>query len=86
MSKLLLLLLLLLFTTTLLFAKYDNCSFQNKDYEDICEKVIKNGVSYKYANKFLLSYFKTKKYDEVSWKYLQPRHIKTHRENEKKSK
>lgn len=83
MSKLLLL--LLLFTTTLLFAKYDNCSFQNKDYEDICEKVIKNGVSYKYANKFLLSYFKTKKYDEVSWKYLQPRHIKTHRENEKRA-
>ncbi|MBL0708510.1 MAG: lytic murein transglycosylase [Sulfurimonas sp.] len=64
---------------------YTNCEFQNKDYEDICKKVVKSGVSYSYANKFLLSYFKTKKYDEISWKYLQPRHIKTHKNNEKKA-
>jgi membrane-bound lytic murein transglycosylase B len=73
-----------LFTTTL-FAKFDNCTFKNKDYTDVCKKVVKNGVSYKYANQFLLSYFKTQKFDEISWKYLQPRHIATHRANEKKA-
>jgi len=78
-------LILLLVMTTLLSAKYTNCEFQNKDYVDICKKVVKNGVSYNYANRFLLSYFKTKKFDEVSWKYLQPRHIKTHKANEKKA-
>ena len=66
-------------------AKYTNCEFQNKHYIDICKKVVKHGVSYDYANRFLLSYFKTQKFDEVSWKYLQPRHIKKHRENEKKA-
>jgi membrane-bound lytic murein transglycosylase B len=69
----------------MLFAKYTNCTFQNRDYEDICKKVVKNGVSYNYANKFLLSYFKTKNFDEISWKYLQPRFIKAHKESEKKA-
>ena len=78
-------LIVILSLSTMLFAKYTNCEFQNKDYIDICEKVVKNGVSYNYANKFLLSYFKTQKFDEVSWKYLHPRHIKTHRANEKKA-
>jgi len=78
-------LLLLIGLTSLLSAKYTNCDFQNKNYVDICKKVVKNGVSYNYANKFLLSYFKTQKFDEVSWKYLQPRHIKTHKKNEKKA-
>jgi len=78
-------LLLLIGLTSLLSAKYTNCEFQNKDYIDICKKVVKNGVSYNYANKFLLSYFKTQKFDEVSWKYLQPRHIKTHKKSEKKA-
>ncbi len=71
--------------TTLLMAKYTNCTFQNKNYIDICEKAVASGVSYKYANQFLLSYFKTKKYDEVSWNYLQPKEIKTHRASEKKA-
>nr|WP_321266941.1 lytic murein transglycosylase [uncultured Sulfurimonas sp.] len=71
--------------TTTLFAKYNNCEFKNPHYTDICKKVVKNGVSYDYANAFLLSYFKTKKYDEISWKYLQPRHIKTHQKSEKKA-
>ncbi|MBT5935876.1 lytic murein transglycosylase [Sulfurimonas sp.] len=71
--------------TTLLMAKYTNCTFQNKNYSDICEKAVEGGVTYKYANQFLLSYFKTKKYDEVSWKYLQPREIKKHRASEKKA-
>jgi membrane-bound lytic murein transglycosylase B len=69
----------------MLSAKYTNCEFRNKHYTDICKKVVKNGVSYDYANAFLLSYFKTQKYDEVSWKYLQPRHLKTHKKNEKKA-
>ncbi|MDQ1244737.1 MAG: rane-bound lytic murein transglycosylase [Campylobacterota bacterium] len=66
-------------------AKYNNCGFQNKDYKDVCEQVVKNGVPYEYANKFLLSYFKTQKFDEVSYKYLQPEHIATHKKNEKKA-
>lgn len=77
--------LLLLSLSTLLFAKYTNCEFQNKDYTDICQKVVKKGVSYRYANEFLLSYFKTKKYDEISYKYLQPKYIKTHKKNEKRA-
>ena len=78
-------LLLVALIATTLSAKYTNCEFQNKHYIDVCKKVVKNGVSYNYANKFLLSYFKTKKYDEVSWKYLQPRHITTHKKSEKKA-
>jgi len=68
-----------------LLAKYDNCDFINQDYEDICKKVVKDGVSYRYANEFLLSYFKTKKFDEVTWKLIQPSKIKYHREREKKA-
>jgi len=75
----------LLILTILAEAKYTNCDFQNKNYEDICTKVVKHGVSYEYANKFLLSFFKTQKFDEISWKYLQPKHIKRHRANEKRA-
>ena len=78
-------LLLLLATVSILSAKYDNCEFKNKDYTDICEKVVKQGVSYKYANQFLMSYFKTQKFDEISWKYLQPSKIEYHKTNEKKA-
>jgi len=73
------------FSFTLILNAYSNCDFQNKDYEEICKKVVKKGVSYKYANKFLLSYFKTKKYDEITYKYMQPRHIKAHRKAEKRA-
>lgn len=76
---------LLLLTITLTLNAYTNCTFQNKNYEEICKKVVKKGVSYKYANEFLLSYFKTKKFDEVSYKYLKPKYVKKHRENEKKA-
>ncbi|ABB45348.1 Membrane-bound lytic murein transglycosylase B-like protein [Sulfurimonas denitrificans DSM 1251] len=69
----------------LLLAKSDNCTFKNSDYEDICKKAVNNGVSYEYANNFLLSYFKTKKFDEVSYKYLQPQYIAQHKKNEKKA-
>ena len=85
MSAILSKLLLLIAFSAIASAKYTNCEFKNKDYTDVCKKVVKNGVSYKYANRFLLSYFKTKKFDEISWKYLQPQHIKTHRANEKKA-
>ena len=76
---------LLLVLSTSIWAKYTNCEFKNKRYEEICKELVKEGVSYDYANKFLLSYFKTKKYDEISWKYLQPKHIVTHTKNEKKA-
>ncbi|MBU0720392.1 lytic murein transglycosylase [bacterium] len=78
-------LILLAFLATFASAQYTDCTFKNKDYTDICEKVVKEGVSYEYANRFLLSYFKTQKFDEISWKYLQPRHIKIHTQNEKKA-
>jgi len=76
---------LFILLTTVVFAKYDTCAFKNSNYEDICHKVVKRGVSYDYANRFLLSYFKTQKFDEVSWKYLQPREIKHHNINEKRA-
>jgi len=78
-------LLLLIALTTFASAKYTNCNFQNKDYTDVCESAVKDGVSYKYANQFLLSYFKTQKFDEVSWTYLQPSKIKHHRTQERKA-
>ena len=78
-------LLLLLSFTAILSAKYTNCEFKNPDYTDVCKSAVKSGVSYKYANQFLMSYFKTQKFDEISWKYLQPSKIKYHKENEKKA-
>ena len=78
-------LLLIALMSSSLFAKYTNCEFKNKNYSDICKKSIKNGVSYDYANRFLLTPSKTKKFDEVSWKYLQPSKIKHHRAQEKKA-
>jgi len=78
-------LLFLLLLSTVLSAKYDNCTFKNPHYTDICKKVVKYGVSYEYANKFLLSYFKTQKFDEITWKYIQPSKIKYHRIQERKA-
>jgi membrane-bound lytic murein transglycosylase B len=78
-------LLFLLLLSTVLSAKYDDCTFKNPHYTDICKKVVKNGVSYEYANKFLLSYFKTQKFDEITWKYIQPSKIKYHRTQERKA-
>ncbi len=77
--------LLTLSLSTLLSASYTNCKFINDDYEDICKSVVKSGVSYDYANRFLLSYFKVTKFDAISWKYLQPSKIEYHREQEKKA-
>lgn len=78
-------LILVLFLNSVLLATYTNCEFKNPNYKDICESLIEKNVSYDYANEFLLSYFKTKKYDELSWKYLHPSKISTHRKNEKKA-
>ncbi|OHE04599.1 MAG: murein transglycosylase [Sulfurimonas sp. RIFOXYD12_FULL_33_39] len=77
--------LLTLLSSTLLFSQYTDCQFENQDYVDVCNKAVKNGVSYDYANEFLLSYFKTQKFDEISFKYLQPKYITTHKKNEKKA-
>jgi len=77
--------LLLIALTTIASAKYTNCTFQNANYTDICKSAVKSGVSYKYANQFLMSYFKTQKFDEVSWTYIQPSKIKHHRTQERKA-
>ena len=74
-----------IFVSTIFAKHYTNCAFQNPHYSDICKKVVKKGVSYDYANRFLLSYFKTQKYDEISWKYLKPKYIKYHKQREKKA-
>ena len=74
-----------LLLSSALFANYTNCEFKNKEYSTICKKVVKKGVSYEYANKFLLSYFKTKKFDEKSWRLLQPKKLKMHSKSEKRA-
>ena len=78
-------LLLLVTFITIASAKYTNCTFKNENYTDICKKVVKSGVSYNYANQFLMSYFKTQKFDEVSWTYLQPSKIAHHNRQERKA-
>jgi len=72
-------------TTGLLYAQYTNCEFKNERYTKVCKKAVASGVSISYANRFLLDYFKTKFYDDVSWKYLQPSKIKYHRAKEKEA-
>lgn len=78
-------LILLIALTTFASAKYTNCTFKNENYSDVCKSAVKGGVSYKYANQFLTSYFKTQKFDEISWKYLQPSKLEHHRTQEKKA-
>ncbi len=78
-------LLLLLSFGAVLNASYSNCKMKNKNYEDVCEKVVKNGVSYTYANEFLLSCEKVNKLDEKSWKYLHPDKVLVFRGNEKRA-
>ncbi|MDD2905990.1 MAG: lytic murein transglycosylase [Sulfurimonas sp.] len=82
MKKILLALLLL---GSSLMAEFADCNLKNNDYQEICERVVKGGVSYEYANTFLLSYFKTKKFDEESWRLFQPREIQAHSQNEKRA-
>ncbi|WP_310441208.1 lytic murein transglycosylase [Sulfurimonas sp.] len=78
-------LLFILLLGTMLFAEYSGCVFQNQDYVDVCNKAVGNGVTYEYANTFLLSEEKTEKFDEISFEYMQPKHLKTHKKNEKKA-
>lgn len=70
--------------STLLLAEYSNCDFKDKNYEDVCKRVVKKGVSVEYANSFLLS-SKTTKMDERSFKLFSPKKIAQHRQNEKKA-
>ncbi|MDD2789810.1 MAG: lytic murein transglycosylase [Sulfurimonas sp.] len=70
---------------TSLMAEYTNCKLINNDYEEVCESVVKEGVSYEYANKFLLSLVKTKQFDEAAWNAIQPKEIQQHAKNEKKA-
>lgn len=75
---------LLLTISTILAAQYTNCNFKNKNYEEICNKVVKRGVPFHDANLFLLSK-KTKNMDNLSFKLFHPSKIKAHRANEKKA-
>ncbi len=74
----------LLSITTILSAAYSNCGFKNKNYEEVCKRAVKKGVSLQYANEFLLSK-KTRKLDMKSFKLFQPKQIKTHHANEKRA-
>jgi membrane-bound lytic murein transglycosylase B len=76
--------LLLLTLSTLLLAKHTNCNFANKNYEDICKKVTKKGVSVEYVNAFLLSH-KASKIDKESLELFSSKKIALHRTNEKKA-
>jgi len=78
-------LLLLIALSSAVLASYSNCDMKNKNYEDICEKVVANGVSYQYANEFLLSCEKTKKLDDKSWEYLHTNKVITFKKNEKRA-
>ena len=78
-------LLLFLGLSSWLFASYSNCEMKNENYEEICKRVVNRGVSYMYANEFLLSCEKTKQLDNKSWKYLHPDKVQTLRKNEKRA-
>ncbi len=74
----------LLSITTLLSAEYSNCDFKNNNYEEVCKRAVKKGVSIQYANEFLLS-DKVKKLDMKSFNLFQPKQIKVHHANEKRA-
>lgn len=76
--------LLLLVLSTFVSAKYTNCNFKNDNYEEVCKRAVKKGVSIEYANTFLLS-DKTKKLDMKSFELFQPKKIKVHHANEKRA-
>jgi len=75
---------LLISLSSLLLAQYSNCKFKNKNYEDVCKRSLKKGVSINYVNEFLLS-TKTKKLDEKSFRLFSPKKIALHRKNEKRA-
>lgn len=78
-------LLLLLGLSSAVLASYSNCDMKNESYEEICKRVVERGVSYDYANEFLISCGKTNETDAKSWKYLHPDKVQTLRKNEKKA-
>lgn len=63
---------------------YSNCHFKNTHYEEVCARLVKQGVSLEYANRFLLSP-KSDKLELQSFKLFQPKMIKVHHANEKKA-
>lgn len=72
-------------SAVLLSAQEGGCEFENKNYVDICKRSTSNGVSSEYVKSFLLTSSKSKLFDEISFEYLQPKHIKAHKKNEKKA-
>jgi membrane-bound lytic murein transglycosylase B len=65
-------------------ATYSNCDFVNPRYEAVCEAAVKKGVSYRYANRFLLS-FRTAKRDTRSLELFSPKKIAVHARNERRA-
>ena len=63
---------------------YSNCHFKNEHYEEVCSRLVKQGVSIEYANEFLLS-SKANKLEMRSFKLFQPKMLKVHHANEKKA-
>ncbi|MEA1918391.1 MAG: lytic murein transglycosylase [Campylobacterota bacterium] len=77
--------LLFLFTLApLLFADYTNCNFKDNNYEEVCKKAVKKGVSVDYVNRFLLS-SKADKMDMKSFDLFHPKQINVHHANEKRA-
>ena len=64
--------------------QYTNCDFKVEPYEEVCKKVVEKGVTYQYANEFLLS-AKAKERDMVSLELFSPKKITVHAANEKRA-
>jgi len=77
---------ILLLITTQIWANLKKCNFENKNYKDICQKVVINGVPSVYANEFLVTNFNSQKPDETKIKYTQKKHEKVYAKNGKKVK
>ena len=74
---------ILLFSTAL-FAQYTNCDFKNPRYVEICKDAVKKNIPVHDVNTFLLSK-RTKKLDDLSFKFFHVSKIKKHRANEKRA-
>ncbi len=79
-------LLLLLFSTTVVTAlpHYTNCDFRTNQYDDICKRANKEGVSVQYINEFLLS-DKARERDLKSFELFSPKKMSMHHSSEKRA-
>lgn len=77
---------LLLLVTTQIWANLKKCNFENKNYKEICQKVVVNGVPSAYANEFLVTNFNSQKPDGSDIKNIPKKHVKVDAKNGKKVK